>query len=209
MPSEPRPDGPRESGRVAGILLAAGTSSRMGRDKLLVELGGETLLRRAAARAVDAGLDPLVVVLGPGRERHAEELRGLDPLVVENDRPEDGKSRSVRLGLDAVPDDVEAAVVMLADMPFVTAGMIDALVLRYRAGDGPIVASRYGDVTAPPILYDRSMFAELAAMTGRGCGKAVVKAHPGEVARLDWPEGALEDVDRPEDLERVRAEVEG
>lgn len=199
----------RASGRIAAILLAAGESSRMGRDKMMAEIGGTTLLRRAAERAREAGLDPLVVVLGVDRGAHRSELEGLDAAVVENDAPEAGKSRSVRLGLGRVPEDAAAAVVMLADMPLVTAGMLAGLAERYRAGEGPIVASRYGDVTAPPILYDRSMFDALAAMTGEGCGKAVVKAHPDLVVRIDWPEAALTDVDRPEDLERVRAALAG
>lgn len=193
------------SGSVAGILLAAGTSHRMGRDKMLVEVAGETLLRRAARRALAAGLDPLVVVLGADRAAHAGELDGLDVVAVENEIPEEGKSRSVKLGIEAVPPDAAAAVVILADMPLVTAEMIAALVERYRGGDAPIVASRYGDVHAPPILYDRSKFAELLVMRDRGCGKAVVKANAERVESVDWPEEALTDVDRPEDLERIRA----
>lgn len=194
--------------RVAGMLLAAGTSSRMGRDKMLLEVGGETLLHRAARRALDAGLDPILVVLGADRADHAEELADLDVAIVENEAPEEGKSRSVGLALDAVPDDAAAGVVMLADMPLVTSEMIAALVARYREGSGPIVASRYGDVHAPPILYDRALFGELRAMQGRGCGKAVVKADPDRVVAVDWPEEALTDVDRPADLDRVRALAE-
>lgn len=196
------------TGSVAGILLAAGTSSRMGHDKLLEELEGETLLRRAARQAFEAGLDPLLVVVSARRDDHARELAGLDVVRVENDAPDEGKSRSVKLGLAAVPDRAIAAVVLLADMPLVTTDMIAALVARYRAGEAPIVASRYGDVFAPPTLYDRSKFGELLAMQGKGCGKAVVKANLDRVEAVDWPEEALTDVDRPEDLERVRALAE-
>lgn len=196
-------------GPVAGVLLAAGTSSRMGRDKLTVEIGDESLLRRAAKRALDAGLAPLVVVLGAGRDDHTRELDGLDVVVVENEEPERGKSRSVKLGIEAVPDNAAAGVVMLADMPLVTSEMIATLVERYREGRAPIVASRYGDVHAPPILYDRAKFGELLAMQGRGCGKAVVKANADRVEAVDWPEEALTDVDRPEDLARARALATG
>lgn len=194
------------SGPVAGVLLAAGTSRRMGRDKMLAEIGGETLLRRAARRALAAGVDPLVVVLGVDRAAHAKELEGLDVLEVENEAPEEGKSHSVKLGIEAVPGEAVAAVVILADMPLVTSEMVATLVERYRGGRAPIVASLYGgEVNAPPILYDRSKFAELLVMRGRGCGKAVVKANADRVEAVEWPEEALTDVDRPEDLERVRA----
>lgn len=193
------------SGPVAGILLAAGASSRMGRDKMLAEVGGETLLRRAARRALAAGLDPVLVVLAAGRDDHAAELEDLDVTIVENDVPEEGKGRSVKMGIEAVPDDAVAAVVILADMPLVSAEMIADLVERYRGGEAPIVASRYGDVIAPPNLYDRGRFAELLAMRGKGCGKAVVKANLEVVEFADRAEEVLTDVDRPEDLERVRA----
>src|SRR6185436_20155579 len=94
-----------------------------------------------------------------------------------------GINTSLKTGIAAVeklPERPQAALVMLADMPFVTSEMIAALIARYRASTAPLVISDYGGVNAPPMLYDRSLFNELLAMTGEGCGRQVVKRHRAE-----------------------------
>jgi molybdenum cofactor cytidylyltransferase len=192
---------------VAGVVLAAGTSSRMGRNKLLLEVAGQSLLRRAVSTAVEAGLDPVLVVLGHESERAGPELKGLRCEVVLNAGFEEGIHSSVRTGIAAVPAGCAAAVVLLADMPLVEAEMVRTLVRRYRDGRPLLVVSDYEGVDAPPILYDRALFAELRVLEGGGCGKRVVKRHSGEAVRIRWPARALTDLDRPEDVERVRGEL--
>ena len=128
------------SGRVAGVVLAAGTSSRMGRNKLFLPLGGTSVLRRAVATAHDAGLDPVLVVLGHESDRALAELAGLLCAPVVNAEFARGMNSSVRAGISAVPEDASGAVLMLADMPFVTAAMLRALVDRYRAAETPLAA---------------------------------------------------------------------
>ena len=197
----------RES--IAGVVLAAGTSSRMGRNKLLLELGGQSVLRRAVLTAVDAGLDPVLVVLGHDSERARAELDGVGCQVVLNAEYQEGIHSSLRSGIRAVPESCAATVVLLADMPLVDAGMIRGLVERYRA-DGPrLVVSDYEGVDAPPILYDRRLFPELRELEGEGCGKRVVKRHSAEAIRLPRPARALTDLDLPADVERVREQLEG
>jgi molybdenum cofactor cytidylyltransferase len=197
------------SGPVAGILLAAGTSSRMGNNKMLFDLGGESVLRGAAKRAIDAGLSPLVVVLGHQRERAEQELAGLACQVAFNPDYEEGITSSLRTGLAAISElpDVHAVVVMLADMPFVTSEMIVALIARYRGSAAPLVVSDYEGVHAPPMLYDEALFEELMAMTETGCGKQVVKRHRHEAEVLSWPASALRDLDVPEDYARLQEEA--
>lgn len=187
------------------MVLAAGVSNRMGRNKLLLEIEGESLLRRAVGRAIAAGLDPVVVVLGHEADRAREELSGLICRPVVNPEYARGVNASLSAGIAALPAGIAAAVVMLADMPFVTADMIGTLVRRFRETTAPLVVSDYEGVNAPPILYDRSLFAELGAMEGEGCGKQVVKRHRGEAVSVPWPGGALSDVDVPEDYERLRS----
>ena len=200
-----RSDGTIRTGPVAGILLAGGTSSRMGdaTNKLLLELDGEPLVRRAARRAAESGLSPVIVVLGHEAARVRAELANVPCRTTVNPDFETGITTSVRAGLDAVPEDAAAAVVMLADMPDVTPAMIDGLIERYRAGTAPLVISDYDGVNAPPMLYDRSLFPELAAMTDGRCGKQVVKRHRAQAEVVRQPLAALADVDRPEDYERL------
>jgi molybdenum cofactor cytidylyltransferase len=199
---------PERTGPVAGVVLAAGPSTRMGENKLLLRLDGETVLRRAARRAIAAGLDPVIVVLGHEAERARGELDGLACLTVVNPDYARGLNASARAGIAAVPASARAAVVLLADMPFVTDRMVATLVERYRKSDAPLVISEYGGVQAPPTLYDRSLFAEIGAAEGEGCGKRVVRRHRGEAASIGWPAAALTDLDRPEDYARVKAEIE-
>ncbi len=203
MPSEPS----ERSGPVAGVVLAAGSSTRMGRNKLFFELDGETLLRRVVRRAIDAGLDPVVVVVGHEAERARGELAELACTPVDNPDHALGINRSLRTGISQVPAGARAAVVMLADMPFVTSRMVASLVTHYRESTAPLVISAYGDVNAPPMLYDRALFSELRQMKGEGCGRQVVRRHRHEAVAVSWPAAALQDIDVPEDYERIRAEL--
>ncbi len=210
MPAEAAAPSPDQSpdqrtGPVAGILLAAGTSSRMGRNKMLFELGGESVLRRAARRALAGGLSPLVVVLGHEAERARAELEGLDCRAVVNPGFERGITSSLHAGIETLPGDVAALAVLLADMPYVTAEMISGLVGRYRKSEAPLVVSCYDGVDAPPMIYDRSLFAELVEMSDGRCGKRVVKRHRHEAEVVERPREALTDLDVPEDYERVLA----
>ena len=109
---------------VAGVVLAAGASTRFGRNKLLLTLDGESLARRAASAALAAGLEPVVVVLGHDAERVREELTGLPVRAVVNADHSRGMSTSLAAGIAALPAETAAAVVHLADMPLVTAAMI-------------------------------------------------------------------------------------
>lgn len=195
--------------RVAGVILAAGTSSRMGTNKLFVELGGTTVLRRAVLTAAAAGLDPILVVLGHESKRAQVELTGVSCAQVVNPDYALGMNTSLRAGISGLPEGAPAAVVLLADMPFVTAEMVRQLVERWRAGSSPLVVSVYGDVVAPPILYASALFPELRALEADSCGKRVVRMHRGEALEISWPASALTDLDVPADVERVRAALEG
>jgi CTP:molybdopterin cytidylyltransferase MocA len=193
---------------VAAIVLAAGGSARMGRNKLLFPLSGETVLRRAVRRATAAGFEPVVVVLGHEAGRAQAELDGLACRTVVNPDWEQGINRSLRTGLAALPPETTAVAVMLADMPFVTTEMLRTLVERWREGTARLVISDYEGVNAPPTLYSCSLFPELLAMEGEGCGKQVVRRHREEAASVAWPAAALIDLDVPEDYERVQTRVE-
>src|SRR3989440_3723139 len=198
MPQAPEPL------RVAGIVLAAGASRRMGRNKMLLELEGEALVRRAARRALGAGLAPVVVVLGHEADRARAALAGLGVLTAHNPDFTGPTSGSLHAGLDTLGEDVEAAVVLLGDMVRVSEAALAELVRRAHTSDAPLVVSRYGDVTAPPLLFRRALFGELLAWTGEGCGKAVGQAHKHEALDVDWPAGVLVDVDTPEDFQAAQ-----
>jgi molybdenum cofactor cytidylyltransferase len=194
---------------IAGIVLAAGQSTRMGRNKLLLPLGGTTVLRRAIGTAVEAGLSPIYVVLGHESERIREEISGLPCTPILNEEYALGMNTSVRSGFRALTDEPAAAIVVLGDMPFVLPAMIEELVARFRKGSASLVVSTYEGVIAPPILYGRRLFPELRALAGDGCGRQVVKRHRAEAIEVAWPPSALSDLDVPADFERAAARVGG
>lgn len=193
---------------VAGIVLAAGSSTRMGRNKLLLDVDGETLVRRAVRLAGEAGLAPVILVTGRFRAAVEREVEDLDCTPTFNPDHEAGIQTSVACGVAAVPTDCGAAVVMLPDMPFVTGRMVRTLVERYAETDAPLVVSRYGEVKAPPILYGRGLFGEISRMRA-GCGREVVRRHHDRAALVEWPADRLRDLDRPDEYESVRRELAG
>jgi molybdenum cofactor cytidylyltransferase len=188
---------------IAGVVLAAGSSARFGRNKLLLTLEGESLARRACRAALEAGLEPVVVVLGHDADRVGEELSGLPVRAVVNPAHARGMNTSLAAGIAAIPDESAAAVVLLADMPRVTADMVARLARTFRETGAPLVASDYGGVHAPPTLYARALFPELGGPEGDGCGKRVVRRHAHDAVHVRWPAVALADVDREEDWERM------
>jgi len=203
----PTLDGKRQ---VAGVVLAAGSSSRMGRNKLLLELQGETLVRRAVKVALEAELEPVLVVLGHEAERVEAALVGLSFETIMNPGYAQGMSGSLRLGIANVPQGARAAIVLLADMPHVTAAMLRQLVARHAQGGASLVVSQYGEVIAPPALYDASLFPDFASLVGDGCGRGVIRKHWDRAAFICWPEQALADIDRPQDFDAARSQpVEG
>lgn len=190
---------------AAALILAAGASSRMGprRNKMLLDVDGEPMIRRIGRRAIAAGLTQVVVVLGHEAARVRDALGGLECTFVENPDFTGPTSGSLHAGLRALDPTVDAAVVMLGDMVHVTEAMVRSLVASARGSEAPLVVSRYGDVLAPPLLFRRPLWPELLAWTGDGCGKAVVMAHRQEALMLDWPRTALLDVDTPADYETL------
>ncbi len=195
--------------RIAGIILAAGSSTRFGRPKQLIEWQGVPLVVRAVAVAARAGLSPIVVVLGS----RAEEVRAAleraawasPPQVAMNWRWQEGIGTSVQVGLMALPPDCDGAVFLHCDQPLLPAGLLGALVRRFEESGLPIVHPVHAGRRYPPALFGQALFAELAALSGDVGGRAVIERHTGDVATLPVDDPfPLSDVDTPEDLERIQ-----
>ena len=189
-------------GRVAGIVLAAGESSRLGVPKQLIPWRGRPLVWHAAQAARQAGLSPVVVVIGAWGDQVRMALDGEPVTLVENPVWQAGQSTSVRLGLAEVEAQAEAAAFMLSDTPLVTGELIRQLVHTHQKTLAPLVAPRAGGRRANPVLFDRRTFVDLRELDGDQGGRALFERY--EPAWVDWDESVLLDLDTTEDLQRLR-----
>lgn len=192
---------PESPAQVAGVLLAAGTSTRFGDDnKLLATLDGDPLVRHAARTLRDASVAPVVVVVGHEADRVRDALAGLDVRFVANDAYAEGQSTSVRVGIDALDAAVDAVVVALGDMPFVDPETVETLVAAYEAGIGDAVAAAHDGHRGNPVLFDQQFFPHLTAVEGDVGGRQILlRAEDGVCVSVD-DRGVRQDIDEPEGL---------
>ena len=190
---------------VGAVILAAGSSSRMGSPKQTLVFEGESLLRRAARAALGAGCNPVIIVLGAHAELCRRELVGLDVREAFNADWETGMASSIRVGIEGlvgVKPDLAAVALLLCDQPHVTSDTVSAIVAAHRATGRPVVASTYGGSFGVPALFSKTLFSELTALEGMSGAKEVIKRHASEAHFLPLPEGEV-DVDTPADFSRL------
>lgn len=194
---------------VAGIILAAGESSRYGKPKQLLEFHGEPFVRRVAKTALAAGLSPVVVVTGANAQAVRAVVSDLNVVIARNSAWQEGQSSSIRAGLPPHParpsaGQVGAAIFLLADQPQVTRHVLEALKSRHAEGLFPIVAPLIADRRGNPVLFDRVTFADLLKLEGDIGGRALFRNYPVEY--IPWhDEHLLFDVDNEDDYRKLLA----
>jgi molybdenum cofactor cytidylyltransferase len=188
--------------RVAAVVLAAGLSRRMGGNKLLAEIEGMPLVTRCVRAVLASRARPVVVVTGHESERVRAALAGDTLRVAQNPEPEAGLSASLRVGLASLDPDVEGAVVCLADMPWVSAAHVDALLAAFEAdARRPICVPTWQGRRGNPVLWPARHFAEIAALSGDRGARALIDAHAAEVCTVPVADaGVTRDVDTPDAL---------
>jgi molybdenum cofactor cytidylyltransferase len=183
---------------ISGIVLAAGTGSRFGGTKQLAELDGTPLVRYAIDALRAADVDEVIVVVG----HDADAVRAAipaDAIVVENPRSRDGVATSLAAALHAVHDGSEAAVILLADQPGVSAGDVRELITGFRATRSQIVRLVYTDGPGPALL-SREIYAEAGHLHGDAGARVLMASHPEWVHEVLIDRPAPRDIDTPEDL---------
>lgn len=176
---------PERIGRIAGVILAAGMSTRLGRPKQLLEIGGKPLIAHVADAALGSVLDEVIVVLGhhAGAVRNA--LRDRAVRVRVNPQYREGQSTSLIAALDAVSDSTDAIVVLLSDQPTIATPVIDNLIGTRRATRAPVVMTTYGGAASHPILFGRELFGEIRCIRGDRGARDVIRRHQDKVVTVD------------------------
>ena len=189
---------------ISAVILAAGASTRMGVQKLLLPLADEPIVRCTVRHVCDAGFDDVLVVVGHEWEKVLAALQDLPIRHAVNAEFETGMGSSFRTAVEHL-DDSAAAMFALADQPFVTAREYRAILDTYRQHTPGIVSVRYGPVMAPPHLFTREFFPELAQL--QHGARSVLERHRDRTTVLQFPPELLLDIDTPEDYERARSRL--
>lgn len=188
----------------AGIILAAGESTRFGEPKQLLDWKGIPFVRQVAKTALQAGLWPVIVVTGFHAADIESALSGLNINIVHNPDYEQGQSTSIRAGVQALPQNVGSAVFLLADQPQIPVEVIRSLMETHKQKLQPILAPLVlEERRANPVLFDQVTFPDLLKLTGDVGGRAIFDKH--RVEYLPWHDDILLfDVDKPEDYQRLK-----
>lgn len=188
--------------KIAGLLLAAGGSSRLGRPKQLLEIEGKTLVRRAAEALIEAGCSPILVVLGSEFEGSRKQLEGLPVEVIENPDWPSGMSTSIVAGvghLVEIEPSCAAVLITVCDQPFVTGSHLRRFVEEFYATRKSMIAAEYNGVTGVPAIFDRSRFDDLRDLRGDKGARELIRN--SSAASIPLSEAGV-DIDTAADAER-------
>lgn len=190
--------------KTAGIILAAGDSTRFGSPKQLLDWKGKPFIRHIAETALHADLQPVLVITGLNHADIKSCLSDLPVQVIHNPNYKNGQSESIKLGIQNLPDNIGANIFLLADQPQIPVEVIKALKERHSQTLSPIIAPLVlEERRANPVLFDKVTFADLLQLSGDIGGRAIFDKH--KVEYLPWHDDVLIfDVDTPQDYERLK-----
>jgi molybdenum cofactor cytidylyltransferase len=191
--------------KVAAIVLAAGMSKRMGTMKQLVKMGERTLLETTLSAVQSSRIQETILVLGYQADEILKTVKLPSTIqFVTNESYEKGMSTSIRAGISAISPDSAAALIVLADQPFLKPSIINALIEEYESTDAAILLPVYKGFRGNPVLIDRSLFPEMMQIEGDiGC-RSLFGIHADKIHKVPVDDiGVLIDIDSPEDLARI------
>jgi molybdenum cofactor cytidylyltransferase len=189
---------------ISLIVLAAGKSTRMKENKLLLKLNGETLIEHVVNVTKKSSVDEVVVVLGYEATKVKEQLAKIDCKFAVNENYIEGQSESVKVGLSAISDNAEAVMILPADVALVDPESINRVLEEYRRSKSTIVIASYQQQSGHPILLDRTLFPEVSKIDEHTQGlKAVISRHRAEINYVEArTENVLVDIDTKEEFDK-------
>lgn len=188
--------------QIGIIILAAGASRRMQEPKQLLEFEGKTFLRRAALAAIESVCKPVVIVLGANFEKTKAEIKDLPVEICFNENWESGLSSSIKTGIEnllEIEPDISAAMMTLADQPFVTAHHINRFAEKFYQSKSAMIAAEYNDTIGVPALFAREVFDDFFELSGDKGAKLILEKRREALETIELPEAAF-DIDTPQDL---------
>jgi molybdenum cofactor cytidylyltransferase len=198
---------------TAGIILAAGESTRFGEPKQLLTLGGRYLIEWALAAALGSNLDHVVLVLGCEHERIERCLGSATAHpkceILVNPDYRIGQSASLKAGILRIAHDFPSAMFLLGDQPLVDAAVINLLLERYAGSEKPICVPTHRGTRGNPTLWARPFYPAILKLTGDRGARGIIAAHPDQVLAVEIPDPLVFlDIDRREDVETIAALLE-
>lgn len=188
------------------VILAAGSSSRIGRPKQLLEFEGMTLLNHAITEAANSNACSVIVVLGAYADLIANEINGDIVYVVKNKNWNEGMASSVRLGLDTLlkqTPSIDAVIFMVCDQPYISTSVLNDLISKHQQTGKPVVTSNYGEAIGSPALFHKSFFSELMELKGDVGARKIIQEHSDEVATVLFTKGKI-DIDTKENYDALK-----
>jgi molybdenum cofactor cytidylyltransferase len=188
--------------KIAAIILAAGSSSRLGQPKQLLSIDGKSLIARAADTALQAGCQPVIVVTGSGHDAILTELNQFPVKIVLNTNWSLGIGSSLRAAmaelLNSHPD-ITGTVILVCDQPLLTPAVLQSLIQSWAHSGQPMAACRYANTLGPPCCFAREKFPAISHINNSYGAKHLLLTQVDKVSPFDWPDGRI-DLDTPHDL---------
>ena len=194
----------KRSPKITGIILAAGASSRMGRTKQLLPFRGQTILECVVDSALASALHRIVVVLGHKSEVLEPLLANRDVTVVYNPDYEKGQSSSLKIGLQALTEEVDAALFLLGDQPLVTPEIIDLILAANEASPSPVVLPVFKGKRGNPVLFSRETFSRLSTLKEDRGARPLFDEYAERILKVPVTNSAIHfDIDTEEDYRQL------
>jgi len=189
------------------VILAAGSSSRFGKPKQLLDYNGKSLVQHAADEALQTNMQPVIIVVGANHVTTKKEVKKKGIQIVHNEKWQEGIASSLRFGLKAVikiSPATDGIIFMVCDQPYVTSSLLKNLLQKQHESKLPIVASAYGNSIGTPALFHKTFFTELADLAGDAGAKKLFRKHAELSTSEAFPKGNI-DIDTIKDYQFLLA----
>jgi molybdenum cofactor cytidylyltransferase len=191
------------SGSFHGIILAAGASKRMGKPKMLLPFGFSTVIESVVIQSAMSDTDETIVVLGANANKIQDQLGDYAIKTVENKAWEDGMLTSVQAGINTLPEDASAALVMLGDQPMVNSEVINKVIEAYRKSEKSLLVATYNGKRGHPLMIGKKYFREILDFSTEKSLKDILGLYPDDIEDVAIEDDAiLRDIDTEKDYEK-------